>query len=145
MIASYAEWVRELLREHRRGRRFGVRCSGCWACDVLPEPIVTDADRQRCKDLSRHAPATIGGFDGHHVLPQQLLKRELEPEEFAAVRYDLRIGVPLRRYHHDCWEHPGVRRLSVPRWILPVGVIEIAEELGLGWYIGRQFGEAVAR
>lgn len=139
-VTTYPEWVRALLRQHRGSRKWGVRCTGCWACDVLPD--VTDADRQRCKDLSRGAPATVDGFDGHHVLPQQLLRKELDHETFLAASLDLRAGVPLRRWHHDQWEN---RRLSVPRWILPVGVHELALELGLDWWLDRTYGEAMAR
>ena len=153
---TYPEWVMALRRAHRASRGHGQRHSGCWVCDVLPS--VTEMDRERCLRLSIGAPGTVNGFDGHHVLPKQVLKREVRwPIDVPNVRgggvhpvmhgsyrvtldevlVDVRVGVPLRRWHHDQWEN---RRLHVPRRLIPVGVEEVALELGLDWWLDRTFG-----
>lgn len=133
---TYPEWVQLLLRMHRHERGHRQRCTGCWACDVLDLP---ETDRMRCADLSRGAPGTVGGFDGHHVIPKQVLKRSLGERMFKVVVFDERVGVPLRRWHHDQWE---ARRLQVPRSMLPPALETFAVEHGLDWWLWRTFGKA---
>lgn len=89
-----------------------------------------------------------GACDGRlvkcHLLPQQLLRRELGPRGWRAVASDPRSYVWGCGGATGCSGHHGQldysRTLRVPRAMLPVGLLELAEELGLGWYVDREYG-----
>lgn len=139
-MTAYQRWLEAVVLAHRRRQGHGARYSGCWVCDVL---ALGAAEIHRCRELSGGRP-----LDGHHVLPKQLLKREFQfgtagrtsdggHRSLAELLWDPRVGVPVRRWHHDQWENA---RLSVPRAVLPAEVETFAEEVGLQWWIERSFG-----
>lgn len=71
-----------------------------------------------------------GPVQGHHVLPQRVLKRE----GYEARLWDPRNGIGLCELHHTRHE----RRLAVvPLLLLPDAAIAFAEEVGLGWWLER--------
>lgn len=71
-------------------------------------------------------------LEGHHVLPQQLLKRE----GLHGKLWDVRNGLGLCRYHHARHESYAQR---VPRDVVPNDAFDFADELGLGWAIDREY------
>ena len=116
--------------------------------------------------------ASIGPCDGPliraHLLPRQLLKREfphgvvLDGDQWRRLgrgedRYDLkyrtlqqlvddpRSWVPMCGGPTGIGGHHGQfdgLRLHVHRGQLPEPFVEFCDELGLGWYIDRQYGDA---
>lgn len=107
-----------------------------------------------------------GQLDGHHLLPKRVLKRErgsggvrlaattralytgtpsreveYEAVTIGALLNDGRDGVPACRRHHDLVERALVR---IRRAELPRQVEEFAAEIGLGWYLEREFGPCPA-
>lgn len=59
----------------------------------------------------------------------------------AGLLNDGRIGVPVDRRHHDMVEAKLIR---IARVELPPEVEEAAAELGLGWFLDREFGDEPA-
>ena len=72
-----------------------------------------------------------------HLLPQQLLKREGgEPGDPRS--YILGCGgITGIGGHHG--ELDSARTLRIPYLELPAGLLEMAEELGLGWWLEREY------
>ena len=74
-----------------------------------------------------------------HLLPRQLLRRE---GHLAAID-DPRSWVPAcggltgSTGHHGAFDY--ARTLRLPYDALPAGTIELAEELGLDWYLDRTY------
>lgn len=99
-----------------------------------------------------------------HLIPQQTLKREVATlynralfigerpsleESQRRVVMDERCWVPGcggpdygNAGHHGMFKPDGAR--PIPRELLPSGLEEFAEELGLGWWLDRTYGERVA-
>lgn len=89
-----------------------------------------------------------GACDGRliraHLLPRQLLGRELGAAEARAAVKDPRswvwacggaVGVGG---HHGQLDY--ARTLRVPRHRLPAGLEDLALELGLVWWLDREYG-----
>lgn len=75
-----------------------------------------------------------------HLLPRQLLRRQGHPDAIDDPRsYVWACGGPC-----GCSAHHGAfdvaRTLRVPRAAIPAGVEELAAELGLLWYLDREYG-----
>jgi hypothetical protein len=73
---------------------------------------------------------------GHHLVPQQVLRR-LHLEHLL---WDPRNGLCLCAYHHGQHE---VFAQRVPRELVPERAGEFAEEIDLGWLIERDYPAAV--
>lgn len=79
-----------------------------------------------------------------HLIPRQLLLRELAAEESAAAIEDRRSWVPAcggimgNAGHHGMLD--TARTLRVPRDDLPRGLEELAAEVGLTWWLEREYG-----
>jgi hypothetical protein len=96
-------------------------------------------DQPTCwlKQFSVKERACEGRMDRAHLVEQQTLKKEGHPE----LCPDPRTWVPACRWHHTQFDgHFGVQ---VPRSALPVELEKLCEEIGLGWYLDRRFGERV--
>lgn len=98
-----------------------------------------------------------GPMDGHHTPPKQVIKRavatavherQLNPQPEGAVAAlvedtlpvilaDPRLGVAACRRHHDL---VGGKRIRLLRSDVPEHVEEVAEALGLGWWLDREYG-----
>lgn len=103
-----------------------ARDGSCVLCDVYPD------ERLMCRERSGRI------LDAHHIIPQQLLKRELPlPVRMVALN-DPRNGVLLGRWHHGMVE---ARMRELP---LPQHVAEFAHDYGLDWWVDRQAGEMAA-
>lgn len=90
-----------------------------------------------------------------HLIPKQLLKRtwrSLERQDYplpfdslTALLADERAwvdgcgGIVGIGGHHGMLDHS--RTLRIPRSAIPDGTVELAEELGLGWWLDREYGE----
>ncbi len=83
-----------------------------------------------------------------HLLEKQTLKREVrshaawirgEPEWPDGMNgiWDERLWIPACERHHSLFDH---HMIAVPRSALPASTEELAEQLGLGWYLDRRFG-----
>jgi hypothetical protein len=98
----------------------------CWFAD-LPDAGPCDGQLVRC-----------------HLIPQQVLKRELNAG--LSVLRDPRGwvwgcgGITGCSGHHGRADWAGVNRLHIPRDRLPVEFIEWVDELGLGWFVDRTYG-----
>jgi hypothetical protein len=102
-----------------------------------------DRDEPECW-LARFADTPCEGrLVRAHLLPRQLLLRELPAERSAAAISDPRSWVwgcggisGLGGHHHqlDC-----SRTLRVPWEALPSGLLELADEVGLTWWLIRTY------
>ncbi len=77
-----------------------------------------------------------------HLIPRQLLRREghggmVDDPRTWVWSCGGAMGVGG---HHGMLDYS--RRLRVPFEALPAGVVEIAEELGLSWWVAREYGPA---
>ena len=80
------------------------------------------------------APATTA----HHVIPKQVLRRELPPEVFEVAVMDPRNGLPLSDRVH-AQHHAALPKLG--RAVLQGCHREFAEGHGLGWLLDREYDE----
>jgi hypothetical protein len=100
----------------------------CWFAD-LPGAGPCDGRLVRC-----------------HLVPRQVLRRELNASR--AVLDDPRLwvwgcGGPVGvGGHHGRLDSRGCDPLRIPRHRLPLEFVAWCEELGLGWYVDREFGLA---
>ena len=108
---DYSEFARGVVELH------GDRC---WACRTNPD------ERWKCIERSQDR------LDAHHVISQQTIKREVDPELVLQALVDPRNGVPLARWHHDQVEH------CMTRIELPDDVWRFAEDYGLTWALERR-------
>lgn len=112
----------------------GWLVSVCWlALNAVPERGVM--------------PPCQGRLVRVHLIPRQLLERELGRGGAAARRAiaDERswvwgCGGPMGNAGHHGMLDAGHRPLRVPRLSLPAGLEELADELGLGWWLEREYG-----
>lgn len=82
-----------------------------------------------------------GPLDPHHLVTQQQIKKVVRGIDARGFRLnDERNIVPVCRRHHDLYH--GCR-LRIPREALPAGVEDFAAELGLEWWLERQYGSLV--
>lgn len=74
-----------------------------------------------------------------HLLPKQLLKREGHRAAAADERsWVWGCGGPMGNGgHHGMLDHS--RTLRVPLAALPTGTVELAAELGLTWWLEREY------
>lgn len=96
--------------------------------------------------LAQFSDASCDGrMDRAHLISQQLMKRELRTSprivELAAILGDPRGWVPACRKHHGAFD--VARTIRVPRSSLPVGVEDLALELGLEWWLEREYGPLI--
>ena len=109
--------------------------TGCW----LARNAVSDG----------HPRTDVGPCDGAliraHLIPRQLLLRELPAEVSAAAISDERSWVPACGGPTGVGGHHGAldysRRLRVPAERLPAGLLELAAEHGLLWWLEREYGQ----
>jgi hypothetical protein len=81
-----------------------------------------------------------GRMDRAHLLPRQLMRRELKGRpDLPALLVDGRGWMPACRAHHSAFD--TARPMRVPRSSLPEGLESFAEGLGLLWWIEREYGE----
>lgn len=100
---------------------------------------------------SGEMPNCDGALIRAHLLPRQLLMRELRDTQAALKAIDdPRSWVPACGGPTGCSGHHGMfdtsRTLRLPFGALPAGTVELAEELGLSWWLSREYesGENVA-
>lgn len=79
-----------------------------------------------------------------HLLPRQLILREVVAERSAAVisdprSYVLACGGPMGNAGHH-GELDVSRTIRIPRDDLPAGLEDLAEEVGLVWWLDREYG-----
>lgn len=101
---------------------------GCWGCVIAP--------RERWKCLDRSA----GRYDRHHLIPQQILRREYRHGHNGRSLDDLladeRNIVQVGRWHHAQIE----AHMLNPQWRdLPAAAVEFAAELGLAHLLERRY------
>ncbi len=101
-------------------RQVAERDLACQGCHQWPE--------ERWKCINRSG----GILDAHHLIPQQVLKRELPADQLKTALTDPRNGMLLGRYHHDRAES-RMRTL-----IAPAAAWEFAAELGLTYALERR-------
>lgn len=77
-------------------------------------------------------------IEAHHVLPKSKLKQYARTHglEEAALVWDPRNGMPVRRSRHDRHTR-GFDR--IPRADVPGSAVAFAEELGLDWVLDLQY------
>lgn len=81
-----------------------------------------------------------------HLIPCQLLRRELGSPRWRTAALDGRswvwaCGGPMGNGgHHGMLDQS--RTLRVPRAALPAGTVALAAELGLAWWLDREYPEA---
>lgn len=91
----------------------------------------------------------VGPCDGPvkraHLIPQQMMRRELGKPAARKAGADPRGWVPGCLRHHDRLDR--VRKLRIPRWRLPRAVEELAGELDalldrprFGPWLDREYG-----
>ena len=69
----------------------------CWGCALAPNEV------HKCLQRSD------GRIDAHHLIAQQVLRRELCGERLDAALRDHRNGVLVGRYHHGTLESRYMR------------------------------------
>lgn len=113
---------------------------------VVPDvPELAAMTRRRCffADLPGAGPC-VGRLVRCHLVPQQTLRRELNAGR--AVLEDPRGWVWGCGGPTGCSGHHGMvdwtRSLRVPRDRLPAEFLEFMAELGLEWYVDREYPEA---
>lgn len=109
--ADYSEFARGVYELH------GDRC---WACRT------DTANRWKCQERS------TGRVDWHHIITQQTIKREVDPELVTQALCDPRNGVPLARWHH------GMVDSYMTSIELPDDVWRFAADYGLTWALERR-------
>ena len=79
-----------------------------------------------------------------HLIPRQLMRREVRDDRLADALWDRRGWVWACGGPTGIGGHHGMldtsRTLRVPRLELPVVLEEFAEELGLSWWLDREYG-----
>lgn len=81
-----------------------------------------------------------------HLIPRQVLLRELPPEESAAAIQDPRSyvmacgGATGVGGHHGELDFGGVRRIRIPRKLLPKNLDQFAREHRLEWWLDARYG-----
>lgn len=79
-----------------------------------------------------------------HLIPRQLLLREIAVERSAGAVWDDRVwvwacgGITGVSGHHGMLD--ASRTLRIPRAALPPDLEEFADEHGLGWWLDREYG-----
>lgn len=90
-------------------------------------------------------PPCEGRLIRAHLIKRQTLLRELPAEVAARAIDDPRSWVPAcggpqgNGGHHGMADHS--RTLRIPYDNLPAGLIELAAETGLLWWLEREYGE----
>lgn len=79
-----------------------------------------------------------------HIVPRQLLKRE----KLDDLIFDSRTwvwgcgGIMGNGGHHGELDHS--RRLKIPRSAIPADTEQLMAEVGLGWWLDREYGRSAA-
>lgn len=89
----------------------------------------------------------VGPCDGRliraHLIPKQVLTREIKPVCPRAVLWDPRVWVPMCGGPTGIGGHHGRvdgRQLAIPRRLLPPELEEFAREHGLEWRLDHDYG-----
>lgn len=89
-------------------------------------------------------PSCDGKLIRAHLLPRRLLLRELKPVAAVAAIDDPRSWVMACGGPIGCSGHHGAfdwsRRLRLPRMVVPAATEALAVELGLDWWLTREYG-----
>jgi hypothetical protein len=100
--------------------------------------------RRRCFFAGWSGTSCDGRLIRAHLIRQQVLKRELNAG--PSVLADPRLwvwccgGPTGAAGHHGALD--TARTLRIPRHRLPEGFLALTEELGLGWWVDREYGPA---
>lgn len=95
-----------------------------------------------------HETGTMPPCDGRlvrvHLIPRQLLKREFPAKwrRYAENRATWVLGcggIPGNCGHHGMLDTE--RTLRIPRAAIPPNIEAFAKELGLTWWLDREYGE----
>ena len=90
-------------------------------------------------------PPCSGRLIRAHLLPRQLLLRTLGPVEAVAAIEDPRSWVPACGGINGSSGHHGAldvaRTIRVPYEHLPAGLLALADETGLHWWLVRTYPE----
>lgn len=78
-----------------------------------------------------------GDLQAHHVVTQQHLRKH----GLTRYAWDRRIGMTVCELGHRR-HHASVQR--IPFDVIPLEVVRFVNEIGLGWYFERHYGEAAA-
>src|SRR5438128_1186852 len=114
---SDSEHMREFDEREERLRE--IKAERCWLRQFAP-PELRECD---------------GRLDPCHLIPKQLLRRELGD---GTVGFEDLI-VPGCRKHHRLLDE--ARRIKIPRKRLPARVEWFAEQAGLAWFLDFEYGE----
>jgi hypothetical protein len=90
----------------------------------------------RC-EVCGEAPAPGDRLEGHHVLPQQKIKRIVGSVSLERLT-DLRNHLACCKRCHD--GHTS-RLRPIPRHVLSATAFEFAAELGLTWHVEKSYPE----
>jgi hypothetical protein len=92
-----------------------------------------------------HMPPCDGQVIRAHLIPRRLLLRELDAATAAKAIDDPRSWVPCCGGPTGAGGHHGMldvsRTIRIPYRCLPVGLHSLCEELGLTWWLDREYGE----
>lgn len=91
----------------------------CVLCEHAPVPA----------DVARERRADLAYVEGHHVIS----KDRLISWGLRALKWDLRNGVPVCRYHHFRHEYATKREHRLPRELIPAPAFIFAGEVGARW------------
>lgn len=80
-----------------------------------------------------------GRLDVHHVVPQQVIKREVHEEDVREALLDERNLIPMCRRHHELYEN---RRFRFTREELPASVEAFARDEALEWWLDANYPNA---
>lgn len=115
----------------------------CWGCRVKP------SERAKCEERSKTG---FKEWQRHHVLPQQIIRREFPGGVFGETAYppevefrsvtlkellaDERNLIWMREYHHQALE---ARHLIIHLQDVPAEARAFADELGMGHHLERLY------
>jgi hypothetical protein len=105
-------------------------------CHLVPRRVIAEAVQKRLHDARRAGEITREEYDAR--VSGEIVRANRDERSWVWG-----CGGPMGNAgHHGMLD--ASRTLRVPRHRLPVAVVEFAEELGLGWWVDREYGEVVA-
>ena len=91
---------------------------------------------------SCYLASVVGGCSGRleaaHLVPRQRLRKHVPAEQLDEAIADERNGIVLCHRHHS--QMDSKLKQFFTRKVLPPSVEKFAEEYGLGWSLGRDYG-----
>lgn len=129
---------RRLAARPKRRTACEAEASALWIDRVLAKAARDRATGRRVCAVSGVPEFADDPLEGHHILPQALLRREagalgVEAEELL---WDARNGLPVRRSVHA--RHTS-RKEPIPLAALRPENLEFADALGLRWVLERDY------